>query len=222
TPGPQPPGRISGGRSTGPAPGTARASVEVERVALERREGHVAQDRLVRRLEHHARRAPGLPGLDPAKHVQAPPVAVLEPPEAKLRPGRDEVVAVLDAEGEELVGHLHAHEVRDAVVPVGRAAAVAEVAGERRVAARAKLAAQDVALAAEHLLLAHRARASMMRLSRSRSAGITSKRCGRDSRSASSAGRSGSRPSAWRMVAANLTGSAVSRQTSGTPGSRCS
>ena len=36
------------------------------------------------------------------------------------------------------------------------------------------------------------------------------------------AGRAGSRPSASRMVSANLTGSAVSRQMSGTPARRCS
>jgi len=63
-------------------------------------------------------------------------------------------------------------EVRDAVLALRRAAAVAEVAGERRVAARPQLAAEDV-------LLAHRASFSMILFSREASAAITSKRCGR-------------------------------------------
>ena len=52
------------------------------------------------------------------------------------------------------------------------------------------------------------------------SAGSTSKRCGRDSSDSNAGGRSGSRPSASRIVEANLAGNAVSMQISGTSGSR--
>src|ERR1700752_2776043 len=94
----------------------AHGSVQVERMALERRERHVLEDVLVRALEHHARGAAGLPGLDPAQHVQAPAVAVLQAAEAQVGTRRDEIVALGHAELEECVGHLHAHEVRDPVL----------------------------------------------------------------------------------------------------------
>src|SRR6266480_1547512 len=51
---------------------------------------------------------------------------------------------------------------------------------------------------------------------------MTVKRCGSFSRFSRRLGRSGSRPSASRMVWENLTGSAVSRHKRGTPGWRCS
>src|SRR5437762_11265208 len=119
-------------------------SVEIECIAFQGRERDIVEHALVRRLEDHARRASGFPGLDPAQHVQAPAVAVLQPAEAHLRPRRHQVVALRDAEFEELLGHLHVHEVSDAVVVVRSAAAVAEVAGERRVAARPQFSVQDV------------------------------------------------------------------------------
>src|SRR5579862_3034806 len=71
-------------------------------------------------------------------------------------------------------------------------------------------------------LHAHPAYFPMYRFTASASGSMTSKRCGSDSRFSKPFGISGSRPSASRMVAANLAGSAVSRHTSGTPGSRCS
>src|SRR5437764_8970952 len=88
--------------------------VQIQRVALERRERRVLEDVLVRRLENHARRLACFPGLDPAQHMQAPALAVLESAEAHLGTRGDEVVAVRDAELEELFGHLHAYEMRDA------------------------------------------------------------------------------------------------------------
>src|SRR5882672_52516 len=100
----------------------------------------------MRRLEDHARRLARLPGLDPAQDMQAPPVALLEAAKTHLRPGRDEVIAPGDAELQELVRHLDADQVRDPVLVVRRAAAVAEVAGERRVAAGPQLPAEDVLL----------------------------------------------------------------------------
>src|SRR5437762_5754704 len=121
-------------------------SVEIECIAFQGRERDIVEHALVRRLEDHARRAAGFPGLDPAQHVQAPAVVVLQAAEAQLGTRRNEVVALCDAELEELVGDLHAHQVRDAVLAAGRAAAVAEVAGERRIAAGAQLAAENVFL----------------------------------------------------------------------------
>src|SRR5437879_2355925 len=121
-------------------------AVKIECIAFQGRERHIVEHALVRRLEDHARRASGLPGLDPAQHVQAPAVAVLQAAEAQVGTRSDEVVALCDAELEELFGDLHAHQVRDAVLAVGRAAAVAEVAGERRIAAGAQLAAENVFL----------------------------------------------------------------------------
>src|SRR6185295_19236305 len=97
------------------------------------------------------RRLARLPGLDPAQHVQAPPVAVLEAAEAHLGPRRDEVVALGDAEFQEEIGYLHADQVSDAVLVVRGAAAVAEVAGERRIAAGAQLAAEDVLFRLSHV-----------------------------------------------------------------------
>ena len=67
---------------------------------------------------------------------------------------------------EEFLGDLHAHQVRDAVVVVGRARAVAEVAGERRIAARTQLATENV------FLRFHAA--AMWRFSSSTSGSITS------------------------------------------------
>src|SRR5687767_7975852 len=99
--------------------------VQVERVALERQERHVVEHVLVRRLEDDARRAARFPGLDPAQHVQAPALAVLEAAEAQVGARGDEVVAARDAEVEELARHLHAHEVGDAFLAMGGAAAVA-------------------------------------------------------------------------------------------------
>src|SRR3954471_8600857 len=189
------------------------ALVYIQPISLERRERRVLEDVLERGVEDHARRLAGFPGLDPAQHMQAPAVAVLEAAEAHLRPRRDEVVAPRDAELQELVGDLHAHEVGDAVLVLRRAAAVAEVTGERRIAARAQLAAEDV------LLRLHTE--AMCRFTISASLSITVTRCGLSSSPMNSAGRSGSRPNASRIVSANFTGSAVSRHRSGTPGSRC-
>src|SRR5690606_17260714 len=59
--------------------------------------------------------------------------------------------------------------------------------------------------------------AAMNCLTRSASAGSTVTRRGRASMPSYFAGRSGSRPRASTMVAANLIGSAVSRTTMGTP-----
>ena len=84
-------------------------------MALERRERRVLEDVLVRRFKDYARRLARLPRLDPAQYMQAPAVAGLEAAEAQLRPRRDEVVAARDAELEEFLGDLHAHEVRHAV-----------------------------------------------------------------------------------------------------------
>src|SRR5581483_1562534 len=94
------------------------------------------------------RRLARLPGLHPAQDVQAPAVAMLQAAEAQVGTRRHEVVALRHAVVEELARHLHAHEVRDAVLIVGRAAAVPEIAGERRIAAGPQLAAKDVLLAA--------------------------------------------------------------------------
>src|SRR5438132_7402904 len=122
----------------------AASLIQVEGIALERRERRVLENVLVRRLQDHARRLARLPGLDPAQHMQAPAVAVLEAAKAHLGPRRDQVVTLGDAELQEFFRDLHAHQMRDAVLIVRRAAAVAEVAGERRVAAGAQLAAEDV------------------------------------------------------------------------------
>src|SRR5437764_11127325 len=58
--------------------------IKVERMALERRERRVLEHILVRRLENHAGRLAGLPGLDPAQHVQAPAVAMLQSAKAQV------------------------------------------------------------------------------------------------------------------------------------------
>src|SRR5436190_2875664 len=137
-------------------------------MALERRERRVLEDVLVRRLEDHARRLARFPRLDPAQHMQAPALAVLQSAEAHHRLWRDEIVAARDAELEEFVRHLHADEMRDAVAVLRRARAVAEIAGERREAARAQFTAEHV------LLRLHSATAAMCRLSSSTSGSISS------------------------------------------------
>src|SRR3954468_3149579 len=103
------------------------ALIQVERIALERRKRRVLEHILVRAFQDDARRATCLPRLDPAQDMQAPAVAVLQAPEAHFRLWHDEIVSLGNAEIEELLGHLHAHEVRDAVLILRRAAAVAEV-----------------------------------------------------------------------------------------------
>src|SRR5882672_11381853 len=123
-----------------------RESMQIERAAPEGLDGHVLEDVLVGRLEHHLRRPARLEGLDPAQHVQAPAVAGLQSLEAHLRPRRGEVIAALAAELQELPGHLDAHEVRHTLRAVGGAAAVAEKPGERRVTAGEERAAEDVLL----------------------------------------------------------------------------
>src|SRR5258706_13545374 len=143
--------------------------------------------------------------------MQAPAVARLQAAKAQLGLRRDQIVAALHAELEELFAHLHADEVRHPVLALRGAAAVAEIAGEGRVAAGAQLAAEDVLLG-ERLFLRHFAFCSIYRFKKSASGSISSQRCGRFSRPASSAGRCGSRPSAARRILANLTGSAVSRK----------
>src|SRR3977135_3427621 len=107
-------------------------------MALERRERRVLEYILVRRLQDYFRRLARLPRLDPAQHMQAPAVAGLEAAKAHLGPRRDQVVSFGDSETQEFLRRQHAHQVRDAVLVVRRAAAVAEVAGERRVAAGAQ------------------------------------------------------------------------------------
>src|SRR5207244_12675920 len=72
-------------------------SVKIECIAFQGRERDIVEHALVRRLEDHARRASGFPGLDPAQHVQAPAVAVLQAAEAKVGTRSDEVVALCDA-----------------------------------------------------------------------------------------------------------------------------
>src|SRR2546428_3133878 len=99
----------------------AASLIQVERIALERGERRVLEHVLVRCLQDHARRLARLPGLDPAQHMQAPAVAVLESPKAHLRPRGHEVVAARDTELEEVVRHLDADQMRDAVLVVRRA-----------------------------------------------------------------------------------------------------
>src|SRR5262249_57476553 len=87
-------------------------SVQIERVLLERRQRRELEHVLVGRLEHDLRRPAGLPGFDPAQHVQAPAVAGLQAPEAHLAVRGDEVVAAAARELEKLRGDLYAHQVR--------------------------------------------------------------------------------------------------------------
>lgn len=54
-------------------------------MALERGERNVVEHVLVRRFEDHAWRTAGFPGLDPARHIQAPAVALLQAAEAQIR-----------------------------------------------------------------------------------------------------------------------------------------
>src|SRR5258708_2330336 len=118
--------------------------MQIERVALEGFERDVLEDVLVRGFEHHLRRHAGLVRLDPAQHVQAPPVPGLEALEAHLRARRGEIVAARTAELEKLRGRLDADQVRDPIHVVRRAASVAEEPGERRVAAGEQGPAEDV------------------------------------------------------------------------------
>src|SRR5207253_4426068 len=117
----------------------AASLIQVEGIALERRERRVLENVLVGRLEDHARRLARFPGLDPTQHMQAPAVAVLQAAKAHLGPRRDQVISLGDAELQEGFSDLYAHQVCDAVGIVRRAAPVAEVAGERRIAAGAQL-----------------------------------------------------------------------------------
>src|SRR6266571_922766 len=127
-----------------PAGSAGTDSVQIERVALQRLQRDVLEDVLVRGFEDHLWRHAGLVGLDPAQHVKAPAVPGCEALEAHLRARRGEIVAARAAELEKLRGRLDAHQVRDPVRVVRRAAAVAEKAGERRVAAGEQRTPEDV------------------------------------------------------------------------------
>src|SRR6266568_4521062 len=125
-------------------PGPVTRSMQIERVALQGFDGDVFEDVFVGGFEDDLRRHAGLVGLDPAQHVQAPAVPGLQALEAHFRARRAEVVAARAAEIEKLLGHLDAHQVRDAFRAVRGAATVAEKAGERCIAAREQRAAENV------------------------------------------------------------------------------
>src|SRR6266704_1188706 len=130
-------------------PGPVTRSMQIERVALQGFDGDVFEDVFVGGFEDDLRRHAALVGLDPAQHMQAPAVAGLQALEAHLGARRAEVVAARAAEFEELLRHLDANEVRDALRAVGRAAAVTEESGKRIVAAGEQRTAEDVLLLGE-------------------------------------------------------------------------
>lgn len=120
--------------------------MQIEGVALQRRERRELEHVLVGCLEHDVGRLARLPRLHPAQHVQAPAVAGLEAAEAQLRARRAEVVSAAARELEKVRRDPDADQVRDAVLAVRGAAPVAEIAGDRVEAARPQRAAEDVLL----------------------------------------------------------------------------
>jgi len=94
--------------------------------------------------QHHLRSLSGLPCLLPARGAEAPAITGFEPRESELRPGRREVVPTRPAELQELRGHDGANGVDPQIFGTGFAAPVPEEPGERVVAARFQIGAEDI------------------------------------------------------------------------------
>src|SRR5258706_8946280 len=105
--------------------------MHVQRVFLERRERNDCKGFLVRCLERHRGRAPGLVRLAPGPRADAPPIARLEAWKPVLGRRRDQVVALVARELEERRGDLRAYHVQAEILGPGVAAPVAVEAGAR-------------------------------------------------------------------------------------------
>ena len=87
----------------------------------------------------------GIEGFLPAQHTQAPLVAGLEAGEVIFWVRRDQVIAHHLGENQKILGHAGTHGVNADIICAGVAAAIAEEAGERVIAAIFQLSAQYIA-----------------------------------------------------------------------------
>ena len=115
-----------------------------ERVVFQIGEAHELERADVRGLEHHGGCDAGLRGLLPPQHAETPLVAWLQAGELPFGMRRDEIVALRSTELEELRGDTGADDVGAEVLRARPAAAVAEVAGQRIVAAVLQRRPEDV------------------------------------------------------------------------------
>src|SRR5437870_4238858 len=94
-------------------------SVDVERVFLQCAERDHGERFLVRRREHNGRRDARLVRLAPCGRAHAPAIARLQAGKSELRCRRDQVIALLAREHEELAGHLRADDMQAEVLGTG-------------------------------------------------------------------------------------------------------
>jgi hypothetical protein len=98
----------------------------------------------MRRREYDVRRASGFKRFPPSSHAQAPAITAFETRKVELRNWSAEVVAGLDTEMKEFLGHHRAHGVQPVIARAGAAVAVAIEAGARLATAAFKFAAKDI------------------------------------------------------------------------------
>src|SRR5690606_3593331 len=146
-------------------------SIQVAGMLLEERERHDVERPAVRALQPHARRHPVLIRLEPTRGTQAPAVARLQSRKLELGARRRQIVAAETRELEELFRHLDANRVRADILGARVAAAVAEEARSRPLAACLERLAEHV----QRRLHAQRSAPSIVGAPKPRSASGTSK-----------------------------------------------
>ena len=98
----------------------------------------------MRRFESDFRGHPGIEGLFPPTCTKAPAVTGLESGELHVRPGRREVVALLERVFQKFLCHHRADGVNPRITWSGVAIAITEKPRHRFVAARLQIASQDI------------------------------------------------------------------------------
>jgi hypothetical protein len=98
----------------------------------------------VRSSEHYRRGASGFKRLLPPGYAQTPSITAYETRKAKLRNGRDEIVANRRTEAKELLGHHRAHGMQTVIARTGAAVTIPIEASARLPTATFELTTQNI------------------------------------------------------------------------------
>lgn len=115
-----------------------------KRVVLQIGQSNHLERLLMGRGQDHRRCHTGLSGLPPTTGADAPTISRLQAWESKLGPGRDQIVAMVDGEFEEGLGHHRTDRVAAEILRAGVAAAVTKKTREGFKTARLKFTAEHI------------------------------------------------------------------------------
>jgi hypothetical protein len=98
----------------------------------------------VRSGKHHSRRTSSFKRFLPPGYAQTPSITAYETRKAKLRNGRDEIVANRRAEAKELLSHHRAYGMQTVIARTGAAVAITIKASARLPTARFELTTKNI------------------------------------------------------------------------------